>query len=250
MAESSAVREIEHRGLRSPFQLQHRADDRLEQMLVVQHRDDREEHDEQRRERQRRLERLAEPLFIGHAGERGRQHDHEQADEPDFGQVQAERDDQDDGSDRLHDQHARPRAACACGSARDRIRRAPGARWPASSCRSRTSAASRRARRSARPATSTGSDTGATCRKNSTKIQSACFAISRFCGSPDLRHDAAERRADRRVHHQAAQERAKRIEIGAMQLVHLVVVTDVVLDVVAACRTRSDGTPGRSRRPP
>ena len=85
------VGEIEHRRLRAPFQLQHCTDDRLEQMLVVQHRDDREEHDQQRRERQRRLERLAQALLLGDTGERGRQHDHQQADDADLGDVQTER---------------------------------------------------------------------------------------------------------------------------------------------------------------
>ena len=35
-----------------------------------------------------------------------------------------------------------------------------------------------------------------------------------------------------RMHHQPAQEGAERIEVGAMQLLHVLVATDVVLGVV------------------
>ena len=133
---------------------------------------------------------------------------------------------------RLHDQHRDCRAACACGSARDRIRRAPVARWPASSCRSRTSAASR-------PATHVSEADDEHRHRHRRhpheeldELPAGVLRDQQVLRLAHLRHDAAERRADCRVHHQSAQERAKCIEIGAVQLVHLLVVTDVVFGVV------------------
>ena len=73
-------------------------------MLVVNHRNHREEDHQQRRERQAPSNALPRWVLIGDAGERGDQHDHHQADEADLGDVEAEPDDQDHGGERLREQ--------------------------------------------------------------------------------------------------------------------------------------------------
>ena len=61
--------------------------------------DDREKHDQQRRERQRLLERMAEPMLLGDTVKRGRDDDDHQADDADLGEVKPERDHQDHGAE-------------------------------------------------------------------------------------------------------------------------------------------------------
>ena len=61
----------------------------------------------------------------------------------------------------------------------------------------------------ARPATSTGIETGAMRMEEFHEAQPALLRDQQVLRLADLRHDAAERRADRRVHHQAAQECAE-----------------------------------------
>ena len=61
-------------------------------MLIVDDRDDREKDDQQRSERQRGLERLAESLLLGHAREGCREHDHREADQAHLREVEREAD--------------------------------------------------------------------------------------------------------------------------------------------------------------
>ena len=79
-------------------------DDRLEQVLVVDHADDGEEHHEQGGERQRLFESMAQPVFLDNARESRRQHDDGQADQAHLGPVQGQGDDQEQRDQRLHHQ--------------------------------------------------------------------------------------------------------------------------------------------------
>ncbi len=200
-------------------------------MLVVQHCDDCEKHHEQRRERQRGLEGLAQPLLFGDAGQRGGQHDHQQADDADLGDVQAQRDDQDDRGQRLRDQR------------RDFARRAL-ATLLAIVLGEHLPHVGRQARAVAEPAQLFDEHArhqpyrqhGQRHRRHPCeKFDERPVRVLRdqqVLRLAHLRHDAAERSTDCGVHHQPAQERAKCIEIGAVQLLHFLVAADVVLDVV------------------
>ena len=98
------VGDKEHAGLLLGWQCQYRGDDRAEKVLLVDHRHDGKEHDQQRGERQGFLEGFADLVFINDAVERGNQDDHHQTDKADFSQVQCQANDQQHGSDGLNQQ--------------------------------------------------------------------------------------------------------------------------------------------------
>ena len=66
---------------------------------------DGEEHDDQRGERQGFLERMPDPVLVGDARERRCNHDQGEADEPDGGDVECQRGDEQQCGDGLHDEH-------------------------------------------------------------------------------------------------------------------------------------------------
>ncbi|MND75362.1 hypothetical protein D3C80_669760 [compost metagenome] len=68
----------------------------------MDHRDHGEKHHQQRGERHGVLEGTAQAVLVGDAGEGGDQHDHQQADQADFGHMQAQADDQDQRRQALH----------------------------------------------------------------------------------------------------------------------------------------------------
>ena len=79
-------------------------DDRIEQALGSDHRDDREKDHQQSRKRQRLLESLADRPFIDNTAETGRKHNHTEADKPDRGQRKHQSEDQPEGYQPLYDQ--------------------------------------------------------------------------------------------------------------------------------------------------
>ena len=70
----------------------------------MDHRDHGEEHHQQRGERQSVLKGAADLVLIGDAGKRGDQHDHQQADQPHFGDVEGQAEDQHQCCQALHQQ--------------------------------------------------------------------------------------------------------------------------------------------------
>ena len=100
----NAVGDVEDARLLLHRQRQHVVDHRLEQRLVGDHGDDAEEHAQERGEGQRFLEGRADVVFLDDAVEGGLQDDDGEADQADLRNVEAEREDQHHRHRRLHDQ--------------------------------------------------------------------------------------------------------------------------------------------------
>ena len=84
----------EHCWLYPQIHRQYRFDDRLEQVLVVDYRDDSEEYDQQRGEGEWLFECFADLVFFGDAVKAGNQNDNGQADQAHFCQVKSQCQDQ------------------------------------------------------------------------------------------------------------------------------------------------------------
>ena len=99
-----AVGDVQHARLLLGGQGQDPLDQWREQLLIVDHRHHGEKHHQQRRERHGVLERGAQAVLVGDAGERGDQHDHHQPDQAHFRHVKGQPGNQDQRGHALHDQ--------------------------------------------------------------------------------------------------------------------------------------------------
>ena len=99
-----AVRGVEQHRLRAPFIGQQHVGDGFEQLLRLDHANDGEEHHQEGGKRQRLLECLAKLVFLDHTIERSGQDDDAEPDDAGRREMGAERDHQQQGYDRLHDQ--------------------------------------------------------------------------------------------------------------------------------------------------
>ena len=216
--------------------LQHKSDQRAEQLLLDNHRHHGEKHRQQRGEGQRFGKGLANGVLVRDAAQRGGEHDHRQANQADLRQMQRQRDDKPQTNSRLNPQF-QPILARALrlllaialqqnDAYRVRQRGAVAEQAKALDQQAGENAAQQHRHRNRRHT-----------QKEAGEIPAGRMSDNQVLRFAYHGHHAAQRGTDASLHHQAAQKGAKLLQRGALIGIRCGVVgvgRDAMVDLIEA----------------